>query len=114
MYLIIALVSRYMDPSANLKPLLSSWLLHKRDDKQLERFVRHTLQNFKMPKTPEPGAKQYVNWPPSIALIEALDKNKQLQVQLLWPSGEETFYPIDDFTTIESILHNRLYKEKFF
>jgi len=43
MFFIMALVSRYCEPSAGLKPLISSWLLSKKDDKQVERFVKATL-----------------------------------------------------------------------
>ena len=113
-FLVLALVSKYIEPSNNLKSLISSWLLSKKDDRQFERFVRLILQNFKMQKTVEGSQKPHVNWAPSIAAIEALDKNKPFQVQVVWPTGDGTLYPIDDFTTIEHLLLNKVYKEKFF
>jgi len=67
-----------------------------------------------MQKIPEPGAKPFVNWPPSIVSIEALDKNKPMQVLVMWPTGETLSYPIDDFTTIEQILTTKVFKERFF
>ena len=67
-----------------------------------------------MQKIADGASKPYINWPPSIAAIEALDKHKSLEVQVAWPNGEVSKYPIDDFTTIEHLLQKRVYKEQFF
>lgn len=76
MFLILTLLSSYLDPSENLKPLYMSWLERKASDKQLKRFVETIFVNFKTNKMAE--GKLFINWPPCLMHIEALEKHKPL------------------------------------
>ena len=71
MFLIMALMSRYMIPSDKLIDYYEEWLLRKKNSFQpLERLIKTTLVNFKIVGTqtlPEKGL--FICWPPSACEI---------------------------------------------
>ena len=59
-------------------------------------------------------SKLFVCWPPSITEIEALDKGKPIHIQVVWPTQQSYKYTVDESSTIESLLFQKVYKEKYF
>ena len=53
-------------------------------------------------------------WPPSIVEIDSLDQLKPTKIIIQWPGGETKHYEVNEATTIESLLRDKIYKERFF
>lgn len=111
MFLIMAFLSRYMLPSETLIPYIEEWLLRKKQNLQkLEHLIKVVLVNIKVLASagrPEKGL--YVCWPPSATEIQAMDLNKPVKVKIVYPNGHGKEYEIDESTTVESLLKNKVY-----
>ena len=73
-------------------------------------MIKAVLVNIKVLGSagrPEKGL--YICWPPSYTEIQALDLNKPVKVKIVYPSGYGKEYEIDESTTVESLLKNKIY-----
>lgn len=66
-----------------------------------------------MPKRPE-HSKPYIDWTPSLAELDSLISGEPLTIQVYTPAGEIFQYQVDESTTVESLLLEQVWKEKFF
>ena len=55
-----------------------------------------------------------IDWAPSIAEIESLITGEPLVIQVHNPVGEIFYYTVDESTTVETLLTQHIYKEKFY
>lgn len=58
--------------------------------------------------------KPYIDWPPSLPEIDAIMTGEPLLVQVYTPVGEIFQYPIDESTTVEGLMTEWVWKEKYF
>jgi hypothetical protein len=81
------------------------------------------MNNFSVPKRPQTAqssqidqsnVKPFVDWSPSIAEVDSLITGEPLMIQVYSPVGEIFQYPVDERTTVESLLTEHVWKEKFF
>jgi len=77
------------------------------------KWVQAIISNFQVPKRPE-QAKPYIDWTPSLAELDALISGEPLTIQVYTPGGEIFQYQVDEATTVESLLQEQVWKEKFF
>jgi len=116
-FLVMAFLSRYMIPSEKLIKLYEVWLLRKKESFQsMEKHIKLVMVNFKIVSTLEqPDKGLYVCWPPSVSEIQALDLGKVMKVKVLYPGGESREYEVDEATTVESLMRDKIFNnEKFF
>ncbi len=76
-------------------------------------MLENIIRNFSRPKV-SPSGKLYICSAPSILEIETLDKHTYLTIQVTWPTGEPYKYRVDETTTIESLLTEKVWKEPYF
>lgn len=131
MLLVFVLLTRYATPSENkassntdpnrkenpndsLFTLLLSWLNKIRGDKTVDRLVKMAINNLKTPCVHKESGRAYFDWPPSLYEIDAVYKDKSVDVQVMWPSGEHYSYSVNETTTVESLLKTKIFNESFF
>ena len=110
MFLIMVFLSRYMTPSERLIRYYEEWLLRKKNIHAVERLIKHVLVNFKVHSSIYPAEKGlYVCWPPSQCEIQALDNHKAVKVKVLFPAGDSREYEVDEATTVESLMNDKIF-----
>mmetsp|Transcript_30995 Transcript_30995/g.30459 ORF Transcript_30995/g.30459 Transcript_30995/m.30459 type:complete len:97 (-) Transcript_30995:631-921(-) len=58
--------------------------------------------------------KPFIDWPPSFAEIENIMTGEPIVICVYTPTGDLYKYQVDSSTTVESLLQNHVWKEKFF
>ena len=106
--------SRKENPNDSLFTLLLSWLNKIRGDKTVDRFVKMAINNLKAPSVHKESGRAYFDWPPSLYEIDAVYKDKSVDVQVMWPTGEHYSYSVNETTTVESLLKTKILNESFF
>ena len=56
----------------------------------------------------------YYDWPPSICEIDAIMKDKKVEVLIQWPTSELQRHQVDETTTVESLLQKSVWTQVFF
>ena len=58
--------------------------------------------------------KPLIDWAPSFAEIDSLITGEPLTIQVYTPVGDIFSYPVDETTTVETLLTQHIWKEKYF
>jgi len=103
------LLTRYITPKEQLLSLLISWLNKLTQEKFIERFVNLAIKGLKTPRVHEASGRAYYHWPPSLYEIDAIFKDKKIEVNVMWPTGEMQTHHADETTTIESLLKTSIW-----
>jgi hypothetical protein len=68
------------NPNDSLFTLLLSWLNKIRGDKTVDRLVKMAIINLKTPCVHKESGRAYFDWPPSLYEIDAVYKDKSVDV----------------------------------
>jgi hypothetical protein len=60
------------------------------------------------------SGKPIIDWPPSFVEIDSLITGDPLMIQVYTPVGDIFSYPVDETTTVETLLTQYIWKEKYF
>ena len=77
------------------------------------------LHNFTIVKKLDSGngvstTKPYCYWAPGFSEIEQVITGEPIVIQVYTPIGDVYQYQVDELTTVESLLTQHIWKEKFF
>jgi hypothetical protein len=56
----------------------------------------------------------YINWAPSLMEIASVISGKPCEINILMPHGYSMTFPIDEYTTVESIMRTKIWPDKIF
>ncbi len=78
--MIFVLLTHYVSPSIELLSLLKSWLTKLLPEQTTNRLVSLAITGLKTPRVHEASNRYYYDWSPSLYEIDAVLRDKKVEV----------------------------------